>query len=379
MWGEEIQKYLGMSVQVIRSSTNAIVGTDAIVTTYDLATAIKGKLIETYHGEKAVLINDESHNINGTTAKRTKAVFGEVLDLKGGIAEQFDQVWNLTGTPMTAYADGMYTQAAILHPEVFGAYKAATYLQFEKMFTYRKQKQYNKTMQPVWKISGNINEGFLNRVVYKELGAIRRVDTAGLPPVRHRDLDVPIKLTAEVRKALNGMKAEQVASLINDPESMIAKVWHTIGLLKVADTLPYLGECAKVGPVLVGIWHRDVGQAYYDGLTAHGFRAAQVNGSTKDNDKEKIRDDFNSGRLDVLIGQMGAMGVSWNLQQASSHVVITEEYPSATVVEQFYKRVARLGQTQSVQVDYIGSDTLIDTALRSVRLRKAKSNEAING
>jgi hypothetical protein len=76
---------------------------------------------------------------------------------------------------------------------------------------------------------------------------------------------------------------------------------------------------------------------------------------------------------------MGAMGVSWNLQALSNHVIIAEEYPAQDVIEQFYKRVARMGQKSRVQVDYLQSDCWVDEALRGVRLRKAASDMKING
>lgn len=379
MWGEEVTNFLGASAQVVRSGNSPFKGTDFIVTTYDLATRLKGKLTDEFHGQHAVLINDESHAVNSPDAKRTRAVFGDRLDLVGSLAEQFDQVWNLTGTPMTGYADDMFTQVAILHPEVFGKYGLETYQAFEKAFTFKRQKQYHPRMQPTWKIAGNQQEGFLHRLIYQEVGAIRRMEAPGLPEVRHRDLSVSITLNAETRRALKGMSMKDIAAQINDPKSVVAKVWHTVGLLKVAETLPYLGECAKAGPILLGVWHRDVGDAYHTALEDMGLTVAQVNGSTSDEQKEHIRTAFNAGNIDVLVGQMAAMGVSWNLQRASAHVVIAEEYPSPSVIEQFYKRVYRYGQKFPVQVDYITSDTEVDDALRGVRERKAVSNDKING
>lgn len=379
MWGEEIENYLGASVQVLRSGQSPFKGTDFLVTTYDIAANIKGKIIEEFHGEQAVLINDESHAINNPPAKRTKAFFGDKTDLVGSIAEHFQQVWNMTGTPMTGYADDMFTQAALLHPEVFSTVNAETYSKFEKLFTFKKLKQYHPRMQPAWKIAGNINEGRLHTLIYKELGAIRRMEAPGLPAIRHRDLSVDIKLTGEVVRALKGMTTAQIVQQINDDNSLVAKVWHTIGLAKVPEAVPYVGESAKVGPVLLGIWHRDVGDLYQNMLEEHGFKVAQVNGSTRDAAKEHIRTAFNNGLIDVLVGQMAAMGVSWNLQKAAAHVIIGEEHPSPSVIEQFYKRVYRYGQKNPVQVDYITSDTKIDDALRSVRERKAASNDKING
>jgi SNF2 family DNA or RNA helicase len=109
------------------------------------------------------------------------------------------------------------------------------------------------------------------------------------------------------------------------------------------------------------------------------LEVVQVNGSTKDSDKDHIRKAFNAGLIDVLIGQMQAMGVSWNIQKASSHVVIAEEHPSPSTIEQFYKRVFRYGQENPVQLDFVTADVSIDEILRGVRLRKKASDLKING
>jgi len=379
MWAEEAATHLGAEVAVIKSSTQRIpYSADVVVMTYDIAAKMVGDIIEVFMGSKPVMINDESHYVNGVTAKRTQAIFGQRIDLRSGTAQYFDQVWNLSGTPMTGYADDMFTQAAVLHPEVFGKYGLDKLDAFEKHFTFKRQKQYNPRMQPVWKIAGNSNEGFLNRLIYQELGAIRRMEAPGLPEIRHRLLNVDVKMPRAMTDALKGMKHEEIVAMINDPDSVAAKVWHMVGLMKVPEVVPYVGECAKDGPILLGVWHRDVGAAYAWELSSVGLRVAEVNGSTGKTN-EAVRDAFNNGEVDVLVGQMAAMGVSWNLQKAAAHVVIAEEYPSPSVIEQFYKRVYRYGQKNPVQVDYIGSATQIDEALRSVRIRKEKSNDKVNG
>lgn len=310
MWAEEAATFMGAKTQVIRaSSVIPDKSADVIITTYDVGAKINGNLVESFAGEKAVLVNDESHYVNNPPAKRTQAIFGQRCDLVGGLASYFDQVWNMTGTPMTGYSDDMFTQVAILHPEVFGKYNVDTLKKFEDYFTFKKQKQYNPRMPPTWKIAGNRNEGFLSRMIYQEVGAIRRMEAPGLPDVRHRDLTVDVTLTKELSTALKGMTAQQIVAQLNDPDSIVAKVWHIVGVMKVPEVVPYLGESAKAGPVLLGIWHRDVAGLYEVELMKLGLKVAQVNGSTGATN-EAVRDEFNKGGIDVLIGQMAAMGVS---------------------------------------------------------------------
>lgn len=379
MWEEEVSK-TGRSVAVIRSSVGVqAANRDVIITSYDLAVRVQARLEDEFSPTGGVLINDESQYVRNVEAKRTQAIFGKRADLRDGLAGTFDQVWNLSGSPMKGYANDLFTQAALMHKEAFAGVYNGTYDGFVRAFTYKKQKSYSPGMAPVWKISGNTNEGKLNKILYGALGIPRRTEIKGLPEITERTLTIQVKVSGDLAKALKVAKAEDLMAAIHNKDSQINKAWRWLGLAKVDDALPYIGDCAEEGPVLLGCWHRDVMTAYHDGLSKLGYKVIQVNGATPDAARDIIRNRFNKGDLHVLIGQMGAMGVSWNLQELCKHVIIAEEYPAQDVLEQFYKRVARMGQTKHVQVDYLHSDCWVDEALRGVRLRKAKSDMAING
>ncbi len=379
MWETEVFK-TGRTVSVVRSSVgDSAAHSDCVITTYDLASRIQARLEEEFAATGGVLINDESHYVRSVDAKRTQAVFGKRADLCDGIAGVFDQVWNLSGSPMIGYANDLFTQVALLHKDAFKTYCNGTYDSFVRAFTYKKKKSYSPGMLPVWKISGNTNEGRLAKVLYTDLGIPRRLTIAGMPEVTERNLVVEVTIDMELAKTLKMAKLEDVATAIYNTDSQLNKAWRMLGLAKVAGALLYVGECAEEGPVLLGCWHRDVMQAYYDGLTKLGFKVIQVHGDTTDSAREVIRNRFNAGDLHVLIGQMGAMGVSWNLQESCKHVIIAEEYPAQDVIEQFYKRVARFGQANHVQVDYLQANCWVDDALGGVRKRKHASDLKING
>jgi len=274
----------------------------------------------------------------------------------------------------------MWTQVGTLHPEIWDKYGIQTYEQFCTAFTYKTKKQFHPQMQPVWKISGNTNEGLLHRIVYEEIGAIRRQTAKGLPRLRMRKLHVPVRLTREVRSAMAGLSAEEIVKKItgDNEDEILAKIWKIIGLAKVPELVPYCGDLSKEGPVLIGCWHKDVMKAYKAEFVKMGKVVEIVDGSTPDKKRDKIRLDFNAGRIDILLGQMRAMGVSWNIQESCSYVVIAETYPAPSIIEQFYKRVYRFGQKKEVNVDIVLSTTPVDEALDAVRMRKEASDAKIN-
>jgi SNF2 family DNA or RNA helicase len=175
-----------------------------------------------------------------------------------------------------------------------------------------------------------------------------------------------------------GLTSAEIVERINSDEEVMAKIWKVIGLAKVPEIVPYCGDLMRDGPLLLGCWHRDVMTEYEQAFKAMGKRVIQVNGDTPASQISQIRNDFNAGNIDCIIGQMRKMGVSWNLQEACSNVVIAEIHPSPSMLEQFYKRVYRFGQKRPVQVDIILSTTNVDEALDGVQMRKATSDAKIN-
>jgi len=376
-WAEQADEFLGAKVQVLTGGdTKFKEGCDVYVTTFGVARNRAAEFYDRF--DRGALVIDESHNLRSPEAKQTQAVFGRLADGRGGLCACFDTVWCLTGTPIGAYANDMWTQVGVLHPEVFDRYSIRTYDEFCNRFTFRRKKQFHPRMQPVWKISGNTNEALLHRIVYDEVGAIRRQEASGLPALRMRRLHVPIRLDAAVRKAMSGKSDDEITQALNDPDSPISNAWRAIGVAKVKEIVPYGGDLLRDGPLLLGAWHHDVMDAYVEAFTEMGKSVVKVSGKTPDRQKAIIRKAFNNGEIDVLVGQMKAMGTSWNIQEACTNVIIAEAVPSPAIVEQFYKRVYRFGQTRPCQVDIILSDTPVDNALDGVRLRKETSNIKIN-
>ena len=374
-WVEQAKEFLGADARAVTTAGSPLVG-DVVVTTYGVARSIADRIYDEFDGGTLTL--DESQYARTPEAKMTAAIFGQRTDLVGGIAERFDTVWQLSGTPMQNFANDYYTQAAVLHLEHFASLGITDYESFCKRFTYSAKRQYNARMPPVWKIVGSTNEALLGRIVYEGIGAIRRLDAPGMPDLRYRELSVPVRLSREVRAAMAGKSEKEILTELNDPDSVMAKVWKLVGLAKVDEVVPYIGDCYKSSPILLGCWHHEVIEAYKSRLTAMGLRVEVVTGKTRDELREPIRQKFNGGHVDVLIGQMKAMGVSWNLQEASHHVIVAETHPSPSVIEQFYKRVYRRGQTRGCIVDVMsGKDIAVDDALNGVRARKQKSNDKI--
>jgi SNF2 family DNA or RNA helicase len=67
------------------------------------------------------------------------------------------------------------------------------------------------------------------------------------------------------------------------------------------------------------------------------------------------------------------MGVSLNLQHGGNRIMVVEEDWSPAVMDQFFARLHRIGQTQHVHVDILRGDNKLEDAV--ARISSAKRRE----
>jgi len=384
MWKAEIERYLGMTATIMKSAKTRLVTPKGktpnfIIVTY--GTIINKKLfLYLYETGGDALILDESQALKNPTSKRTMAIYGKRSDGKGGLFESFKNTYPLTGDPILRHNDDMWSQLRAGFPEQLRRMGVLENRAFNNKFCVMQMKKYHPRAQPVLAVVASKNQAELNDLVFDRIGAIDRVLTqvkTDMPPITYRRLVVPIESSPELDQYLKGMTAEDIEQALIAELSGMSKAVRVLGLLKAASIAEYVAE--QTHAVVVGFWHRDVGEAIAEYLYSRGKTAEVVNGSTPADERERIRVRFNAGKLDVLVGQMGAMGTSWNLQEHGCHVVIAEDNFSPGVIKQFIHRVWRMGQKSHVQVDFLTADNPIDEAIARVRERKAKSNLEVMG
>lgn len=384
MWKENIENYLGMSALIIKSgSSNRYTfggkTPDFLIVTY--GTVINKKLwLFLYEQGGDALILDESQALKNPTSKRTIAIYGKDTDGRGGLFERFKNTYPLTGDPILRHNDDIWSQIRAGFPEQMADMNVLSYSNFRGKFCVVQMKKYHPRAQPKLVVVASKNQEELNDLVFDKIGALDRVLTEvkeNMPPITYRNLIVPVGFHIEMDEYLRGMTDEDIERALTAEVSGMSRATHILGLLKAASVAEYVAE--QKHSVVVGFWHRAVGETIADYLHAQNIRVDVVNGSTSAEKREVLRLAFNSGRLQVLVGQMGAMGTSWNLQEHGCHVVIAEDNFSPGIIKQFVHRVWRMGQKSHVQVDFLMADNPIDEAIARVRLRKDKSNLEVMG
>jgi len=373
MWHDLLTSELGARVQHVKTKKETIDRkADFLVMSFGIVADQAPSLLDRDNG---ALILDESHYLKTPDAARTTAVFGEDGDGAGGLYETSQQCWCLTGTPIERYADDLWSQLRATQPEILQQYGALTLPEFQRQFCRMEWKEYAQGKIRKYVSIGNQSTRLLNRMLYTDIGAIRRtmsdVDPY-MPPTTERQIFTRAKITEELKALLVGKSEADIIKMVTAGGDEITRARRLMGMAKLKEVVSYVKEQAKDHPVLVGFWHQDVGKEIYKQLSGDNFAANLIWGGTSADARERIRVRMKNGELDVLVGQIAAMGVAMDgLQDSCNHVVFAELDWSASKHEQFYKRIARKGQLQHVQVDYCTSLEAVDTALTKIRERKA--------
>ena len=373
MWEKKLEEELGAKVQRLETGRTEIDKTaDFIVCTYGL---IKPHFDSLLSRDNDALICDESHRLKGPDSQRTKAVFGDEHDGEGGLYESSQYCLTLTGTPIERYADDLWSQLRATQPDALYKYGALTLDAFQRQFCRMELKEYAEGAVLKRVSVANQNEALLNRMLYKDIGAIRRTiaDVAPyMPPVSFREIFVQHKVDRELVSLLGGKTSEKLIQAVLDGDQAVAKARRLLGMAKLTHCISYIADEARSDQLLVGYWHTEVGMEIVEQLNKQKHvEAERIGGDAPIKRREEIKRRFQEGTTNVIVGQMGAMGEAMDgLQQACRRVIIVEDDWSSSRIEQFYKRIARAGQKLPVIVDFLHADHELEEAIIHVRERK---------
>ena len=376
MWAEEFETHLSAGLngaQIIRTGKQMLdVTADAYVMSYEIAT----KRVEELKALGAkVLICDESHALKSWDAKRTQAILGSTR-----LVDHVDHAWFLTGTPETKWHDDLYPFLLAADPDgLMNRTGGDSMDRFHLRYCVTQERKFSPYQKvPTVLTVGNRNTEELNKwlfdgglAVRRELADVRKE----MPPITINRLQVELEMTPELKRELKDLKGLSPRQLVDSIEDgQMASLRRMIGVAKVKEAAKEIIDRVSSGtrPILIGCWHRDVIDALLNALEAKGINAQAIDGRTSMQHKGLFTDMFNDGRLDVLVGQISAMGVSLNMQ-GGSHIIVIEEDFSPAVMDQFYARCHRMGQKNHVHVDIFEDGTELGQAVS--RIAQAKQRE----
>lgn len=382
MWAQEAANWTGAKVQILAKGSTPIdrdPEVEILICSYEIATKRQHELMawarEPLNGMRTALICDESHALKSTKAKRTKAVLG-----RGGMCEAFEHTWLLTGSPMTRWADDLIPFLFRAAPqEIKRKIGALSIDRFNLRYCIVQQRKFPGARFPVKMTVGSRN--------LDELGAIlagcatrRTLDDVweSMPSLTHTRLAVEVSGVAAINRALEKMTMAQIEDAIAQNDENLATMRRELGLSMIPEAADFIWQRADAeqGAILVGAWHREVIDGLVEELTKKKLRVAKLDGRTPAAQKTELQRQFNEGELDVLVGQIAAMGVSLNLQKGGNAIVVVEEDWSPSVMDQFYARLHRMGQGKPVHVDTLYVDNKLAKAVHAISNAKRRAHTA---
>lgn len=348
------------------------------IESYDMVA--RGALAE---GEFDVLILDEAHYLKTRQSKRTRAIYGEKCDGKGGLVERCRRVYALTGTPSPNHNAELWPMLRALAPETIpGANgKPRGYHTFASKFCRMQNNGFGMV------IRGNRNTAHLKEAI--EPFVLRRMKAEvlrELPPIRFDQIyldapDLKAQSTPEMREL-----ADEIARALDEHgvaglqtiAAHVATLRRLTGIAKAGLCADWINEWLADGggKIVVFAHHTDV-LNIIEGDLAHRFTG--VRGSSSARDRQRAVDKFQTDPdVRVFLGQIQAAGTGITLTAASDVLFVESSWVPADN-EQAAMRVHRIGQNAACLVRFATLVGSIDERVQAAVMRKTREIEELFG
>lgn len=126
-------------------------------------------------------------------------------------------------------------------------------------------------------------------------------------------------------------------------------------------------------PLIVWVHHHEVLEAM---VQAVGAGAGVISGSTPSRLRERVKDDFQTGKIPVLVASIHAAGVSLTLTRGADSLFVESDWTPANV-SQPEDRQHRIGQTRPVTVTTLVARGTLDERIQKVQQTKGRTLEAV--
>lgn len=313
-----------------------------------------------------VLCLDESTKIKNTKTMRFKIV--------KTLRDKFSRVWELTGTPAPNGLENLFGQVYMLDGGArLGKY--VTHFRREYFHEYPQRGGYS-----VWEPRSDAQARIQSKIADITL-ALRAEDYLKLP--RRIDNRIEVALPAAAQRVYKGIEDEFFAELHSGVVTAANAAAKSMKLRQVTGGGVYgtegVGELhdAKV-EALIDLIEEQEGQPLLVAVAfqhevdrirkALGRDVPYLGGGVSVSQSNRIVDEWNAGKHDVLLAHPTSVAHGLNLQAGGNAVCWFSLTWNLEEFDQFNARVYRQGQTKPVTFHYIVAvDTIDDNVLTALR------------
>lgn|GEM_PF-2814431 len=334
--------------------------------------------------EKVVAAYDEAHRSKTMGSKRSEAV----LDMMA----LAPHVWRvaITGTPVLA---GPHELVPILEftghlGPVFGG--AGPFL--EEYCTRDRFGAFHPKKRSLDKLHRTLNEHVWMRRTKK--------DVLPFLPEKHItsiELDVDLKeykrthaeVVDEIAKWFEAFKTQEgrfpnegeIEEFSNDNLRYASALRKAAGMTKVPYAIEMVSEWVKGNPdepVLVWAHHKDVIAALHETAKKAKVNTGVIAGGISDRERMRLVDEFQAGKIPVLICSITAAGVGITLTRSSNAIFVESDWTPALML-QAMDRQHRIGQTRDVHAEILLALGTLDEHMQGTLAKKGETLEVILG
>jgi SNF2 family DNA or RNA helicase len=330
-----------------------------------------------------VITVDEAHRLASPGAKTTKAVYGARLDSKGALFRKAGRVWLASGTPVVNWPNELWTHFSRLWPDltkdVVNEDGRPTYEAWCDRFCRIRKAGYGK------QIVGGRDPLEVRRRLSLSGSRLRLRDTATDMPDLMVDSEAIVgddidfsgldeQTSFEVRRALEGANnlgwSLESIDVLGSPVSTLRRL---IAQAKAPAVGWRVVEEIEGGAdrILVFGCHVDPLKEVMRTLTAAGIKAGLILGETPAPKRDALLSALKAGDIQVLVGNVLAMGTGLNMQSARRAVFLDASWSPAQN-KQAIGRIHRAGQTRPCHVTFYGLAGSVDDDVTRVLARKAR-------
>lgn len=307
-----------------------------------------------------VIIFDEAHYMkavtNGGKPDSKRAKYGLKLGLKA------PYVFSLTGTPITNRPK-----------DIFNLLRLSDHILSRNFFAFAQNYCGATHNGWGWDFSGSSNEDVLHEKIKPYMLRRLKKDMLDLPEKIRRFIPVEIDL-AEYRKEIEGylrkkpyIKGDHLVELTTAKHILAKnKVKHTI---EIAETIVDSGESVVIFTCYDAVV-KEIMNKFKDNVV-------KITGEDSEKKRQQAVDDFQSGKVQVMVANIIAGGVGLTLTRAKYLIFNDFDWVPANHL-QAEDRIHRIGQDEIVTVNYVYAEGAeIDEYMANLLEQKSDSINAI--
>ena len=361
-WQIELEKWgVNETICIIESTKQVLTDAKIYLVSYDTATKYKLIFNQLFKKQFSLIICDESHYLKSWNSIRSKLILGTKKNKNTHLRNRTHRMTLLTGTPILNNVEELFNVVTRIST-VLSAYS-------REEFIFRFAAHIEVTPWGL-KHRGVKNESELRRLLSEVMLSRQNID--GLTD--RSDEYIRFKLSGKVlldyikqeeiflrEHSVNIDDIEQLQKLNKFEAAKLAEIRQAIGVLKVPLYMEALANVLDRGEtILIFCYYRKT-QEILQAEIEKRFKQKMIiiNGDVEKKKRFDIVQDFQAGKIKILLATIGALREGVNLT-ACHNVDFVEFDWTPQALEQCVARCHRRGQENAVSVRYFAFDGGID-------------------